>query len=135
MASYRKHTGGIKEFGHPGFELEDTESSIEFKKSLLLNYYLKDPFEMVNRKKLKKYVKFHKLSIIVNKIFSLAILYIDDKNKTKEFINEKNIDKFEDELPQGKYKLIISVKYFLLFTKKTSMSINLNQDVKKTYKI
>lgn len=124
MAKYRSNTGGTKEFSHPGFNLDDTDSSKEFKRSLLLKYFYDEPFDMTNIVKLKEYgIKFYKLKINSKNKFKVRI-----KNKTKEFLNEETNDNYEIELPKEIYKITIEKKTFLIFRKSKTINVDLDKN-------
>ena len=137
MPIYRSHTGGTKEFGHPGFELEDTDSSREFKKSLLMGYFLKDPHDTGTKAKLQKYMPFHRLSLEVFRKgmparFSVKISYMNDESSRKEFLHQQNLKaRFDMELPKGEYLAKFEIKHLLFFKKSKKIKFELKNDTER----
>ena len=130
---YKSNTGGVKEFGDPG-ELNDTESSRNFKKAYLMHHYLNDPYDEDTKERLKDYIPFYKLSLTLDKNkkpqkFALEIVHERSK---ESFLKLKLIDnKISLEFPKGKYKIIITTKMFLFFKKRKTLSLDLTKNAKQ----
>ncbi|MBW2981075.1 hypothetical protein KY360_06690 [Candidatus Woesearchaeota archaeon] len=141
MTRFVTRTGGTKDIVYTKGDVrrieEDKEQgTLEFKRSLSLEVYFKNPDDKENLKAAKKYNKFYELMIVVkdkkgNPLnFNVDIYY--KWMKTYRFFRAKS-DSGEAvfSLPSWEYKINVGVKKFLFFTKKESLLINLKGKTKK----
>ncbi|KYK24797.1 hypothetical protein AYK26_02870 [Euryarchaeota archaeon SM23-78] len=139
----RVSTGGVKEFVYSKEDMDrirstDTKATKDFKKAYYKHKFFIKDYDHEELESIKKYVPFHELEIeVFNKKqerirkYLLRLEFYDLKGNYSPLISEKCRNTFITELPENKYRIIISKKRFIFFKKATFLEITLGKSVKK----
>lgn len=135
----RTNTGGVMEFSHSKEDMEkleadDTKYTKEFKQAL----YVKRFFEgKATRQEVEKYAPFHTLTVKVLDRKDRPVKHHIDVGYEIGPGRYRRIEKkdiagtYSEELPENKYKVMISVRRLLFLKKKVRKFMQLDQDMEE----